>query len=104
MRFDNRLAMKEIVEDAYIVGATLATTLAWNGLEEIVHKASHQLQFNVQGVDAMGPVLSIGAFVALTLLGVSRSLVGKGVEVDAVRPGGAGVVFPKPNAPRFTIS
>lgn len=99
-----RLALKEAIEDTHIVGATMATVLSWNGLEEIVHKVGHQLQVNVQGIDATGPMLSIGAFVALALLGVTRSLVGKGVEVDAVRPGGAGLVFPKAYVHRVTVS
>jgi hypothetical protein len=91
----NRPILKEFIEDVHIVGATMATMIAWNGLEDVWHKLSQQYPIVVHGINTTGPIYSLGAFMALAAFGVSRSLVGKGVELDAVQPAGAGVAFPK---------
>ena len=80
--------MKKLVEDAYIVGMTMASIFVWVGLEEIITKLGHH---NLNH----GYAFSIGSFVLLSSFGVSQSLVGKGVEFDGAMPGGEGVlVFP----------
>lgn len=85
--------MKKLIEDAYIVGATVASILAWGGLETMLSKLALQNKTSVQGMDVTGLTLSTTAFLGLAALNASRAIVDKGVEFDGVKPGGEGVAF-----------
>lgn len=88
-----RYALKTIVEDLYIFGATAAVILTWKGVGMAVDELARQFPIHCGGHDVTGLCANVASFLLLSLCYVTGSLVGKGAEMDGASSGGVGVEF-----------
>ena len=83
-----RTAIKTLLEDVYIFGATAAVILTWKGVGMAVDLLARQHPVQYGDYDVTGLCANLVSFFLLSLCYVSGSLVGKGAELD-----GSGVEF-----------
>jgi len=93
MCLDFRFALKTIVEDLYIFGATAAVILTWKGVGMAIDSVAQQFPVRCADCDITGLCANMVSFTLLSLCYVTGSLVGKGAEMDGASSGGVGVEF-----------
>ena len=88
-----RHALKTIIEDLYIFGATAAVILTWKGVGMAIDSLAQQFPVHCGECDVTGLCANLVSFMLLSLCYVTGSLVGKGAEMDGISSGGVGVEF-----------
>ena len=89
----SRFALKTIVEDLYIFGATAAVILTWKGVGMAIDSVAQQFPVRCAECNITGLCANMVSFTLLSLCYVTGSLVGKGAEMDGASSGGVGVEY-----------